>query len=74
VPLILFARRIGAMPHAYVVRLLVILGPVLLVAAASWYLIERPMIAWAGKPRDGRRGSRARAGARRDQLEAHAAP
>jgi peptidoglycan/LPS O-acetylase OafA/YrhL len=74
VPLILFARRIGAMPHAYVVRLLVILGPVLLAAAASWYLVERPMIAWAGKPRDGRRGSRARAGARRDQLEAHAAP
>jgi peptidoglycan/LPS O-acetylase OafA/YrhL len=74
VPLILFARRVGALPHVYVVRLLVILVPVLLVAAASWYLVERPMIAWAGKPREGRGGRRARASGRHDRLEAQAAP
>jgi peptidoglycan/LPS O-acetylase OafA/YrhL len=74
VPLILFARRIGAMPDVYVVRLLVVLGPVLLVAAASWYLVERPMFAWAGKPREGPGRRRPRAAARRDQLEAQAAP
>jgi peptidoglycan/LPS O-acetylase OafA/YrhL len=73
VPLILFARRLGAMPHSYPLRLLVVLGPILLVAAASWYLVERPLIAWAGKSRQSRRDRRAeRRG--QAQLEARAAP
>jgi peptidoglycan/LPS O-acetylase OafA/YrhL len=46
---------------------------VLLVAAASWYLVERPFIARAARrrpaAREARRGGRAQA-----QLEAHAAP
>jgi peptidoglycan/LPS O-acetylase OafA/YrhL len=55
VPLLLFARSIGVFPHSYAVRLAVILGPVLLAAAASWYLVERPAIAWAARPRGSRR-------------------
>lgn len=89
VPLLLFARRIDVFPDAFVPRLLMLLGPVLIVAAASWYLVERPLIAWAARPRVGRherrRANRARAeGERRageaqrrtgePQLEAHAAP
>jgi peptidoglycan/LPS O-acetylase OafA/YrhL len=46
------------LPDAYLPRLLVVLGPVLLVAAASWYLVERPLIAWAGRSRPGRDGDR----------------
>ena len=73
VPLILFARRMDVLPSAYPLRLLVVLPAVLVVAAASWYLVERPVIAWAGR----RRGRTvARQGERRRQarLEAHAAP
>jgi peptidoglycan/LPS O-acetylase OafA/YrhL len=63
-PLLLFARRIDVYPDAYVPRLLMLLGPVLLVAAASWYLVERPLIAWAGRPRTSRaEGHRADRGA-----------
>jgi peptidoglycan/LPS O-acetylase OafA/YrhL len=73
VPLILFARRMDALPAAYPLRLLVVVPPVLLVAAASWYLVERPFIARAARrrpaAREARRGGRAQA-----QLEAHAAP
>src|SRR3954467_4221694 len=75
VPLILFARRLDALPAAYPLRLLVVVPPVLLVAAASWYLAERPVVARAGRRRPaaaqgaGRRGARAGA-----QLDAHAAP
>src|SRR4051794_9625896 len=75
VPLILFARRMDVLPAAYPLRLLVVVPPVLLVAAASWYLVERPLIARAGRRRQaarqpaGRRGTRASA-----QLDAHAAP
>jgi peptidoglycan/LPS O-acetylase OafA/YrhL len=58
VPLLLFARSIGVFPHSYAVRLAVILGPVLLAAAASWYLVERPAIAWAARPRASRRADR----------------
>ena len=61
VPLLLFARRIDVAPHAFVPRFLMLLGPVLLVAAASWYLVERPLIAWAGRPRPSR-AERHRAG------------
>jgi peptidoglycan/LPS O-acetylase OafA/YrhL len=71
VPLLLFVRRIDVIPDAYLPRLLMILGPVLLVAAASWYLVERPMIAWAGRDRPSRRARRTR---QSQQLEAHAAP
>jgi peptidoglycan/LPS O-acetylase OafA/YrhL len=75
VPVILFARRLDALPAAYPLRLLVVVSPVLLAAAASWYLVERPLIARAGRRRPaaaqgaGRRGARAGA-----QLDAHAAP
>jgi peptidoglycan/LPS O-acetylase OafA/YrhL len=77
VPLILFARRIDVFPVAFLPRLFVILPPVLLVAAASWYLVERPLIGWAGRPRERERRARERAGrATRSQaqLEARAAP
>jgi peptidoglycan/LPS O-acetylase OafA/YrhL len=75
VPLLLFARRIDVIPDAFLPRLLMILGPVLLVAAASWYLVERPLIAWAARPRASRRARRRgeRAG-QPQQLEAQAAP
>jgi peptidoglycan/LPS O-acetylase OafA/YrhL len=73
VPLILFARRLDVLPDAYGLRLLLILPPVLLVAALSWYLVERPLIARAAWP-SGRRGARGRAGASQAQLEARAAP
>jgi peptidoglycan/LPS O-acetylase OafA/YrhL len=53
VPLILFGRRFGLLPDAYVPRVLVILGPVLLVAAASWYFVERPLTVWAARCRPG---------------------
>jgi peptidoglycan/LPS O-acetylase OafA/YrhL len=74
VPLLLFARRIDVIPAAYLPRLLFILVPVLLVAAASWYLVERPLIAWAGRPRQSRRARRAERSGQSQQLEARAAP
>jgi peptidoglycan/LPS O-acetylase OafA/YrhL len=73
VPLILFARSIGALPSFYPLRLVVILGPVLLAAAASWYAVERPAVAWAARDRPARRRSRAER-RRQAQLEAQAAP
>jgi peptidoglycan/LPS O-acetylase OafA/YrhL len=73
VPVILFARRLDALPAAYPLRLLVVVPPVLLAAAASWYLVERPLIARAARRRPSAR--RARRDARgQAQLEAHAAP
>jgi peptidoglycan/LPS O-acetylase OafA/YrhL len=80
VPILLFSRSIGVFPHSYLVRVVVLLVPVLLVAAASWYLVERPAIAWAGRPResDGRarraKPSRPARAERARQAEAHAAP
>jgi peptidoglycan/LPS O-acetylase OafA/YrhL len=74
VPLLLFARRVDVIPAAYLPRLLFILVPVLLVAAASWYLVERPLIAWAGRPRQSRRARRAERSGQSQQLEARAAP
>src|SRR3954464_3932502 len=66
VPLILFERSAGAFPNAFVPRLVLLLGPVLLAAAASWYLVERPSIAWGARPRMSRGDRRAhRAGQRR---------
>jgi peptidoglycan/LPS O-acetylase OafA/YrhL len=46
------------------------LVPVLLAAAASWYLVERPLITWAARPRRGQRAGRSG----QAQLEARAAP
>jgi peptidoglycan/LPS O-acetylase OafA/YrhL len=90
VPILLFSRSIGVFPHSYLVRVSVLLVPVLLVAAASWYLVERPAIAWAGRPRERERRSRlAEPGrqarsepsrqtraepSRQAQVEVHAAP
>jgi peptidoglycan/LPS O-acetylase OafA/YrhL len=76
VPLILFARRIDVFPSAYLPRLMLVLPAILLVAAASWYLVERPLIARAARPRSERRRRRAPRGEHRGQpqLEAHAAP
>jgi peptidoglycan/LPS O-acetylase OafA/YrhL len=69
VPLILFARAHGLLPSSFVPALAVMLPPVLAVSAASWYLVERPLIAAADRPR--RRSAERR---RRAALEAHAAP
>jgi peptidoglycan/LPS O-acetylase OafA/YrhL len=69
VPLILFGRRFDLLPSAYPLRLLAVVVPVLLVAAASWYLVERPFITWAGRRRPSRSPGR-----RQAQLEARAAP
>jgi peptidoglycan/LPS O-acetylase OafA/YrhL len=64
------------LPAAYPLRLLVVVPPVLLVAAASWYLVERPLIARAARRRPAERGARrsARGGRAQVQLDAHAAP
>jgi peptidoglycan/LPS O-acetylase OafA/YrhL len=51
-----------------------VIAPVLLVAAASWYGVERPMIAWAARPRESRRARRRAEQLSRAQLEARAAP
>jgi peptidoglycan/LPS O-acetylase OafA/YrhL len=74
VPILLFSSSIGVFPHSYVVRLAVLLVPVLLVAAASWYFVERPAIAWAGRPRERERQARRPEPRRQAQVEAHAAP
>jgi peptidoglycan/LPS O-acetylase OafA/YrhL len=80
VPLLLFMHRIGVAPDGFFLTLPLLLAPTLLVSAASWYLVERPLIAWAGRPRareaDRERGPRAaeRRPPAEAQLEARAAP
>ncbi len=69
VPLLLFARGHGFLPSSFVLALLMILPVVLLVSAGSWYLVERPLLARAHRPRTPRTERR-----RQAQLEAHAAP
>jgi peptidoglycan/LPS O-acetylase OafA/YrhL len=69
VPLILFARANGLLPSGFAPALLVVLPVVIVVSAASWYLVERPLIERAGRRRV-RRPSRGRQG----RLEAQAAP
>lgn len=64
-PLLLFEHRIGLFPDAYAVRLVLLLVPALVFAAASWYLVERPMIAWAARPRASRAARREDEAARR---------
>jgi peptidoglycan/LPS O-acetylase OafA/YrhL len=74
-PILLFLRRIDVWPGAFVPRMALLLVPTLLVAAASWYLVERPLIAWAARPRGERRRRRASAArGGQPQLEARAAP
>jgi peptidoglycan/LPS O-acetylase OafA/YrhL len=51
VPLILFARSNGLLPFGFVPALAAMLPPVLAVAAASWYLVERPLMARAERAR-----------------------
>lgn len=70
VPLLLFARRVGVLPHSFLPTLALALPCVLAVSAASWYFVERPLIARAARVPAARR-ERRRAQAR---LEAHAAP
>jgi peptidoglycan/LPS O-acetylase OafA/YrhL len=74
VPLILLARRMDVLPSSYPLRLLLMVPPVLLVAAASWYLVERPLIARASRTRAGRDDTRRRERRGQPQLEAHVAP
>jgi peptidoglycan/LPS O-acetylase OafA/YrhL len=69
VPLLLFARWHGLLPSSFLPALLTILPVVLLISAGSWYLVERPLLAWAHRPRARRAARRQQA-----QLEAHAAP
>jgi peptidoglycan/LPS O-acetylase OafA/YrhL len=69
VPVLLFERNHGLLPSSFLPALAVTLPVVLAVSAGSWYLVERPLITRASRPR-------ARPSARRGQpqLEAHAAP
>jgi peptidoglycan/LPS O-acetylase OafA/YrhL len=69
VPILLFARANGILPSTFVPALFAVLPVVLAVSAASWYLVERPLIARASRRRD-RRDSRTPG----RQMEAHAAP
>jgi peptidoglycan/LPS O-acetylase OafA/YrhL len=69
VPLLLFMRGHGLMPSSFVLSLALVLPLVLAVSAASWYLVERPLLARANRPR-ARRAKRRREA----RLEAHAAP
>ncbi len=69
VPILLFARANGLLPSSFVPALAVVLPVVLAVCAASWYLVERPLIARASRRRDPRDGR-----TRTSQMEAHAAP
>ena len=71
VPILIFARSNGLLPDGFLPALAAVLPVVLAVAAASWYLVERPLMARAERPRRrrARRGAPAEA-----RLEAHAAP
>ena len=75
-PILLFMRRIDLWPSTFVPRMLLLLVPTLLVAAASWYLVERPLIAWAGRSRGRARGREAkpRRAHARPGGDRHAAP
>jgi peptidoglycan/LPS O-acetylase OafA/YrhL len=71
VPILIVARSNGWLPDGFLPALAAVLPVVLAVAAASWYLVERPLMARAERPRRrrARRGAPAEA-----RLEAHAAP
>jgi peptidoglycan/LPS O-acetylase OafA/YrhL len=73
VPVILFARSNGFLPSGFLPALAAVLPVVLAVSAASWYLVERPLMERADRPRR-RRGRGATKSGGQPQLEAHAAP
>lgn len=83
VPVILFVRSNRLLPSGFVPALATVLPPVLAVSAASWYLVERPLLARLTRPARRRaRGPRRAPDPRRvpsqpvraRELEAHAAP
>lgn len=57
VPLLLWLRSAGLLPSSPLLAAAVVLPLTLAVAALSWRLVERPVIAWARDGRGGRRGS-----------------
>jgi peptidoglycan/LPS O-acetylase OafA/YrhL len=69
VPLILWAKGHGLLPGSPVVALLAALGATLVVATASWLLVEKPVLAWAH-----RRTARERPEARKARPRARPAP
>lgn len=69
VPLILFVKRLGLLPEGFFAATAVTLPIALAVAAASWYVMERPVLRWAA-----RTTRREPVVPRRAQLEARAAP
>ena len=69
VPLILWAKGHGLLPSSPVLALLAALAATLVVATASWLLVERPVLAWAH-----RRTPRARPRARTARPRAAPAP
>jgi peptidoglycan/LPS O-acetylase OafA/YrhL len=70
VPLMLFGVRLGLLPHAFLLRLAAVLVPALAAGAASWYLVERTLLARALREPDRRSASGVRLGA---ELEARVA-
>jgi peptidoglycan/LPS O-acetylase OafA/YrhL len=48
-PLMLFGNRLGLLPHAFLPRLATVLVPALAAGAVSWFLVERTMLALAGR-------------------------
>jgi peptidoglycan/LPS O-acetylase OafA/YrhL len=69
VPLILFAKRLGVLPTGMFAAFALALPPALLLGAASWRFIERPLMMRAARAPRARRASRART-----RLEARTAP
>lgn len=69
VPLILFVKRLGLLPENFFAAAAVTLPLALVVAAASWHLMEKPVIEWAARRHRARREVSQRA-----RLEARTAP
>jgi peptidoglycan/LPS O-acetylase OafA/YrhL len=69
VPLILFIKRLGALPENFFAATAVALPVALTLAAASWHVMEKPVIGWAA-----RRTRRPREAPRRARAEARTAP
>ena len=69
VPLILFVKRLGLLPENFFAAAAVTLPLAVAVAAASWHLMEKPVIEWAARRHRAQRDEPQRA-----RREAHAAP
>lgn len=69
VPLILFVKRLGLLPTDFFAAVAVTLPLALVVAAASWHFMEKPVIAWAARRHRARRTVE-----ERSRLEARTAP